>query len=87
MSYFGKLEPFLNITSRSASDCYNSCSNIEFDKILFENKVIKPFNTKLIEEIEVAFYIPEHPMGFKAMDPTVMPAQEEALANYGQLYG
>ena len=87
MSYFGKLEPFLNITSRSASDCYNSCSNIEFDKILFENKVIKPFNTKLIEEIEVAFDIPEHPMGFKAMDPTVMPAQEEALANYGQLYG
>ena len=87
MSYFGKLEPFLNITSRSASDCYNSCSNIEFDKILFENKVIKPFNTKLIEEIEVAFDIPEHPMGFTAMDPTVMPAQEEALANYGQLYG
>ena len=48
----------------------------------FEEKVIKPFITKLIEEIEVAFDIPEHLMGFTAMDPTVMPAQEEVLANY-----
>ena len=83
-SYFGKFESFLNIASRSASERYNSLSNIEFDETSFEDKVIKPFIAKLIEEIEVAFDIPEHLMGFTAMDPTTMPAQEEALANYGK---
>ena len=58
-SYFGKLESFLDIVSQSASECYNSCSNIEFDETSFEGgKVINPFITKLIEEIEVAFDIP-----------------------------
>ena len=75
-SYFGKLESFLNIGSPSASERYNSCSNIEFDKTLFEDKVIKPFITKLIQEIEVTFDIPEHLIGFTAMDQTSMPAQE-----------
>ena len=83
-SYFGKLKPFLNIASQSASECYNSCFNIEFDKTSFEDKVIKPFITTLIEDIKVAFDIPEHLIRFTAMDPTVMPAQEEALANYGK---
>ena len=82
--YFGKFESFLNIASQSARECYNSHSNIEFDETSFEDKVIKPFITKLIEEIQVAFDIPEHLMGFTAMDPTVMPAQEEALADYGK---
>ena len=50
-SYFGKLESFLNIASQSASECYNSCSDIELDEILFEDKVIKPFIIKLIEKI------------------------------------
>ena len=59
-SYFGKLESFLNSTSQSAREHYNSRSNIE---------------------IEVAFDIPEHLMEYTAMDPTAMPAQEEALAN------
>ena len=75
-SYFGKLESLLNIASPSASDRYNSCSNIEFDKTLFEDKVIKPFITKLIQEIEVTFDIPEHLIRFTAMDQTSMPAQE-----------
>ena len=83
-SDFGKLESFLNIAFQSGSERYNSRSNIEFDETSFREKVIKPFITKLIEEIEVAFDIPEHLMGFTAMDPTVMPAQEEALANYGK---
>ena len=61
-----------------------SRSNMECAETSFEEKVIKPFITKLIEEIEVAFDIPEHLMGFTAMDPTVMPAQEEVLANYGK---
>ena len=82
--YFGKFESFLDIASQSSRECYNSHSNIEFDETSFEDKVIKPFITKLIEEIEVAFDIPGHLMGFTAMDPTVMPAQEEALANYGK---
>ena len=86
-SDFGKLESFLNIAFQSGSERCNSRSNIEFDETSFRDKVIKPFITKLIEEIEVAFDIPEHLMEFTAMDPTVMPAQEEALANYGQLYG
>ena len=75
-SYFGKLESFLSIASPSASERYNSCSKIKFDETLFEDKVIKPIITKLIEEIEVAFDIPEHLVGFTAMDPTSMPAQE-----------
>ena len=50
-SYFGKLESFLNIASQSASECYNLCSDIELDETLFEDKVIKPFITKLIEKI------------------------------------
>ena len=83
-SYFGKLKPFLNIASQSASECYNSCFNIEFDKTSFEDKVIKPFITTLIKEIKVAFDIPEHLIRFTAMDPTVMLAQEEALTNYGK---
>ena len=61
-SYFGKLESFLNIASQSGIERYNSCSNIEFDETSFEDKVIKPFITKLIEEIEVAFDILEHLM-------------------------
>ena len=83
-SHFGKLESFLNIASSSASERYNSRSNMECAETSFEEKVIKPFITKLIEEIEVAFDIPEHLMGFTAMDPTVMPAQDEVLANYGK---
>ena len=75
-SYFGKLESFLNIASQSASERYNSRPNTEFDEPSFEDKVIKPIITKLIEEIEVAFDIPEHLVGFTAMDPTSMPAQE-----------
>ena len=82
--YFGKLKSFLNIASQSASERYNSRSNIECDETSFEDRVIKPFITKLIQEIEVAFDIPEHLMAFTAMDPTVMPAQKEALANYGK---
>ena len=81
-SYFGKLESFLNIASQSASERYNSRPNTEFDEPSFEDKVIKPFVTKLIGDIEVSFDIPEDLMGFTAMDPTVMPVQEEALANY-----
>ena len=75
-SYFGKLESFLNIASQSVSEHCNSRPDIEFDETLFEGKVIKPFITKLIGEIEVSFGIPEHLMRFKAMDPTVMPVQE-----------
>ena len=71
--YFGKLKSFLNIASRSASEHCNCRSNIEFDQISCEDKVIKPFITKLIEEIEVAFDIPEHLMEFTAIDPTAMP--------------
>ena len=83
-SYFGKLKSFLYNISQSANEHNNSCSNIEFDETSFEDKVIKPFITKLIEETEVAFDIPEHLMGFTAMDLTVMPAQEEALAYNGR---
>ena len=77
--YFGKLKSFLNIASRSASEHCNCRSNIEFDEISCEDKVIKPFITKLIEEIEVAFDIPKHLMGFTGMDATAMPAQEGAF--------
>ena len=81
-SHFGKFKSFINIASQTASERYNSCSNIKFDKTSFEDKVIQPFITKLIEEIDVAFDIPEHLMGFTAMDPTAKLVQEEALANY-----
>ena len=74
--YFGKLKSFLNIASQPPSELYNCCSNIEFDEISCEDKVIKSFIRKLIEEIEVAFDIPEHLMEFTAMDPTAMPEQE-----------
>ena len=56
----------------------------QFDGTSFEYKGIKPFITKLIVEIEVAFDIPDHCMGFTAMDPTAIPAQKEAVANYGK---
>ena len=72
-SDFGKLESFLNIAFQSGSERCNSRSNIEFDETSFRDKVIKPFITKLIEEIEVAFDIPEHLMEFTAIDPTAMP--------------
>ena len=38
----------------------------------------------MIEEIEVAFEIPEHLKGFTAMDPSRMPEKEEELATYAK---
>ena len=83
-SYFGKLESFLKVATQSASERYDSRSNKEFNKTSFEDKVIKPFISQLIEEIEVAFDIPEHLKGFTAMDPSRMPEKEEDLATYAK---
>ena len=67
-SYFDKLESFLKVATQSASERYDSRSNKEFNKTSFEDKVIKPFISQLIEEIEVAFDILEHLKEFTAMD-------------------
>ena len=81
---FGKLESFLRLAMQSASEHYDSCSNKEFNKTSFEDKVIKPFISQLIEEIEVVFDIPEHLKEFTVMDPTRMPEKEEDLATYAK---
>ena len=81
---FGKLESFLRLAMQSASEHYDSCSNKEFNKTSFEDKVIKPFISQLIEEIEVVFDIPENLKEFTVMDPTRMPEKEEDLATYAK---
>ena len=66
-SYFRKLESFLKVAMQSASERYNSRSNKEFNKTSFEDKVIKPFISQLITDIQVAFDILEHLKGFTAI--------------------
>ena len=83
-SYFGKLESFLKVATQSASERYDSHSNKEFNKKSFEDKMIKPFISQLIKEIEVAFDILEHLKRFTAMDPSRMPEKEEDLATYAK---
>ena len=52
--------------------------------VTFTWTFLKPVISDLIGEIEHAFDIPEHLLGFSAIDPQAMPSDVIALEKFGQ---
>ena len=82
-SYFQKLEIFINISHQSAGARYLGRSNTQFDADSFVTKTAQPFLRDLISEIEIAFHIPDHLIGFTVLDPVSLPTEVSQLSEFG----
>lgn len=81
-SNFAKLDELLDALSLERDQLRQTRSFENFDKQTFLDKVAIPMTKALMEEIVVAFRIPEHLAGFSCLDPELMP-EEALLQEYG----
>ena len=82
-SYFGQLQKFLDIASMSAGARFTLRSFADFGVEAFTNSFIRPVIKDLINEINVAFDVPQHLTGFVALDPEELPRDATLLEAYG----
>ena len=82
-SYFGQLQKYLDIASRSAAGRFQMRSFVNFDVESFIQSFIKPVLTDLLKEIDGAFDVPEHLKGFVVFDPDSIPRDASRLEKYG----
>ena len=71
-SYFAWVQEFIDITRKSFSGRYQLRSYAGFESSDFHTNFVKPVISGLIAEIENAFDIPEHLLGFSVIDPQAM---------------
>ena len=83
--YFSKIFDFLEIVSKSSEARYKNCSSVnnEFDTETFVSQTVRLFLEALIDEIEIAFNIPEQMKGFGSIDPAMIPQKSENLKEFG----
>ena len=85
-SYFGRIQKFISIASKSAGGRFTTRSYNEFEIDSFVEKTIKPFLNELMKEIDTAFNIPEELKGFTVLDPASFPTDSADLENFGNEY-
>ena len=71
-SYFARVQEFIDITRKSFGGRYQLRSYAGFELSDFHANFVKPVISGLIAEIENAFDIPEHLLGFSVIDPRAM---------------
>ena len=83
-SNFAKLEPYLEVAStKERTYCTRARVGV-FSKERFISNVAKPFLSDLIQEIKVAFEIPDHLKGFTVFDPQKLPRARDELDTFGE---
>ena len=70
-SYFVQVQEFINIARKSTGGRHQLCSHADFKLSDFHTNFVKSISD-LISEIENAFDIPEHLLGFPAIDLQTM---------------
>ena len=83
-SYFAQVQEFIHIARKSSGGRYQLRSYGGFELSDFHANFVKSVISDLIGEIENAFDIPEHLLGFSAIDPQVMPGNVIALEKFGE---
>ena len=83
--YFSKICDFFETVSKSGEAHYKNRSsmNNDFDTETFVSQTIRPFLEALIDEIEIAFNIPEQMRGFASIDPVMIPQKFENSKEFG----
>ena len=83
-SYFARVQEFINIARNSSGERYQLRGYAAYELSDFHANFVKPVNSDLIGEIENAFDIPEHLLGFSTIDPQAMPSDFIALEKFGE---
>ena len=83
-SYFPWVQEFIYIARKSSGGRYQLRSYAHFELSDFHVNFVKPVISNLIGEIETAFDILEHLVGFSAIDPQAMPSDVIALEKFGE---
>ena len=81
--YYSKLSYIIDIAKKPTPARFTLRSSNEFNSEDFVLNTIRPFISGLIEEIEIAFEIPDHINSFSATDPFNIPVDAEMLTSYG----
>ena len=83
-SYFARVQEFIDIASNSSGERYQLHGYAAYELSDFHANFVKPVISDLIGEIENAFDIPEHLLGFSAIDPQAMPSDFIASEKFGE---
>ena len=83
-SYFAQVQEFIDIARKSSGGRYQLHSYAEFELSDFHTNFAKPVISDLTGETENAFDIPEHLLGFSAIDPQATPSDVIALEKLGE---
>ena len=83
-SCFAWVHKCIDIARKSPGGRYQLCSYTEFELSDFHANFVKPVISDLISKIENAFDIPEHLLGFSAINPQTMPSDVIALKTFGE---
>ena len=81
-SYFAWVQEFIDIARKTSGGRYQLRSYADCNLIDFHANFIKVVISDLIGEKENAFDIPEHLLGFLAIDPWAMPSDAIALEKF-----
>ena len=83
--YFSKISDFLEIVSKSSEARYKNRSSVnkEFNTEMFVSQTVRPVFEALIDEIQIAFDIPEQMKGFASIDPVMIPQKSKNLKEFG----
>ena len=73
-SNFARVQEFIDIATKSSGGRYQLRSYAEFELSDFHANFVKPVISDLFGKTENAFDIPEHLLGFSAIDPQAMPS-------------
>ena len=83
-SYFARIQELIDIARKSSGGRYQVRSYADFELSHFHANFVKPVISELIGEIENAFDIPEHSLGFLAIDPEAMASDVIAIEKFGE---
>ena len=83
-SSFAKLESYLEVASTKERIYCTRARVGVFSKERFISNVAKPFLSDLIQEIKIAFEIPDHLKGFTVFDPQKLPRARDELDTFGE---
>ena len=83
-SYFAQVQEFIDITRKSSGERYQLRNYADFELSDFDVNFVKPVTSDLIGEIENAFDIPEHLLGFLAIDSQATLSDVITLEKFGE---
>ena len=83
-SYFAQVQEFIDIARKSSGGRYQLPSYADFELSVFDANFVKPVTSDLIGEIKNAFDIPEHLLGFLAIDSQATLSDVITLEKFGE---